>query len=171
MRKIAAIDFDLEDEEDSEEKADLAPIQEYLALMKALETYYQHAHWISKGEPFYGDHLLFSRLYESVGDQIDVLGEKMVGLFGDASVSAKIIVGLMSEILEETADMSDDTLGLELTTEALKLENLFLDKTKTIYKDMKENGSLSLGWDDMLMSLANEHESNAYLLGQRAKKA
>lgn len=171
MHKFATIDFDLENEEDPEQKADLAPIQEYLAIMKALATYYQHAHWISKGEPFYGDHLLFGRLYESMGDQIDGFGEKMVGMFGDASVSANVIVALMCDILEGTSDMSDNTLGLELTTEALKLEKLFLDKTKTLYKDMKEAGSLSLGLDDMLMSLANEHESATYLLGQRIKKA
>lgn len=171
MRKFAAIDFDLEDEADSEGKVDLEPIQSYLAIMKALQMYYQHAHWISKGEPFYGDHLIFSRLYDSMSGGIDVLGEKMVGMCGDSSVSAKTVCELMCEVLSKTDDMSENTLGIELVTEALKLEKLFLDETKTLYKDMKESGSLTLGWDDMLMSLANEHESNAYLLGQRMKKA
>jgi len=171
MRKFAAIDFDLEDEVDTEVKLDVEPVQTYLAVMKALQIYYQHAHWISKGESFYGDHLLYSKLYESMAEQIDTLGEKIVGAFGDSAVSAKVIVNMMSEILDKTSDMSDDTLGLELATDALKLENLFLEQTRGLYSSMKEEGSLSLGWDDMLMSLANEHESNVYLIGQRTKKA
>lgn len=171
MHKFADIDFDLEDEKDPEEKIDLGPIQFYLALMKALEVYYKHAHWVSKGESFYGDHLFFERLYESMGDQIDTLGEKMVGACGDSAVSAKTIVGMMSEILDKTPDMSDNILGLELVTEALKLEKLFLSKTASLYSYMKEKESLTLGWDDMLMSIANEHESNVYLLSQRITKA
>jgi len=106
-----------------------------------------------------------------MAEQIDTLGEKIVGAFGDSAVSAKVIVNMMSEILDKTSDMSDDTLGLELATDALKLENLFLEQTRGLYSSMKEEGSLSLGWDDMLMSLANEHESNVYLIGQRTKKA
>ena len=36
---------------------------------------------------------------------------------------------------------------------------------------MKEEESLTLGFDDMLMSLYNEHEGNVYLLKQRIKRS
>ena len=146
-------------------------LKKYLALMKALQNYYQHAHWISKGEPYYGDHLLFERLYGTLGEQIDSLAEKMVGVGGDHFVCVKTVMGITAKILSHVPEMDKNTLGYEMVQTSLKLEKMFLTYTKNLYSKMKEDGSLTLGFDDMLMSLYNEHEGNVYLLGQRVKRA
>jgi DNA-binding ferritin-like protein len=39
-------------------------------------------HWQAKGQPFYGDHLLFERLYKARVEQIDSLAEVIAGHFG-----------------------------------------------------------------------------------------
>lgn len=148
-----------------------ADLKKYLALMKALQAYYQHAHWISKGEPYYGDHLLFERLYGSLGEEIDSLAEKMVGLGGDHFVCVKTVMGIVSQILDHVPEMDENTLGYELAQASLKMEKLFLAYTKKLYAKMKEEESLTLGFDDMLMSLHNKHEGNVYLLKQRVKRA
>jgi DNA-binding ferritin-like protein len=177
MRKFAQIKHE-EDEDFSfnigDEQYSALPeldLKKYLALMKALQNYYQHAHWISKGEPYYGDHLLFERLYGTLGSQIDVLAEKMVGVGGDHFVCVKTVMGMTSKILSHVPEMDQHTLGYEMVQVSLKLEKMFLSYTKNLYNKMKEDGSLTLGFDDMLMSLYNDHEGNIYLLGQRIKRA
>jgi hypothetical protein len=162
-----SFDFDIENESPLPE----VELKKYLALMKAIQNYYQHAHWISKGEPYYGDHLLFERLYGSMNGQIDSLAEKMVGLGGDHFVCVKTVMSMTAKILSHLPFMDENTLGYELAKSAIKLEKMFLACTKNLYKKMKDDGSLTLGFDDMLMSLHNEHESNVYLLGQRIKRA
>jgi starvation-inducible DNA-binding protein len=176
MRKRAAEKHNEEDEDFSfnigdEEDSNLpeTDLKKYLSLMKALQNYYQHAHWISKGEPYYGDHLLFEKLYGSLGEQIDALAEKMVGLGGDHFVCIKTIMSMTAKILSHLPFMDENTLGYELAESGLKLEKMFLACTKNLYNKMKEDGSLTLGFDDMLMSLYNEHEGNVYLLKQRIK--
>lgn len=164
-------DVDIEGEEESLEKLPETDMKKYLSLLKALQAYYQHAHWISKGETFYGDHLLFERLYGSVNEQIDSLAEKMVALGGDHYVCVRTVMRMTSEILEKIPEMVEDTVGLELAQSALKLEKKFLSSTKNLYNKLKEDGSLSLGLDDMLMALYNAHEGNVYLLGQKIKRA
>jgi DNA-binding ferritin-like protein len=176
MRKRAAETHNEEDEDFSfnigdDEYSQLpeTDLKKYLSLMKALQNYYQHAHWISKGEPYYGDHLLFEKLYGSLGEQIDALAEKMVGLGGDHFVCIKTIMSMTAKILSHLPFMDENTLGYELAESGLKLEKMFLACTKNLYNKMKEDGSLTLGFDDMLMSLYNEHERNVYLLKQRIK--
>jgi starvation-inducible DNA-binding protein len=178
MRKRAAETHNEEDEDFSfnigdDEYSQLpeAELKKYLALMKALQNYYQHAHWISKGEPYYADHLLFERLYGSLNEQIDTLAEKMVGVGGDHFVCVKTVMAITSKILSHIPEMDRNTLGYEMVQTSLKLEKMFLSYTKKLYTKMKEDGSLTLGFDDMLMSLYNDHEGNVYLLGQRIKRA
>jgi len=178
FNKYAIASYDMDDDglsfdsdEDSTEALPELELKKYLALMKALQAYYQHSHWISKGEPYYGDHLLFERLYNSLGEEIDGLAEKMVGLGGDHFVCVKTVMGITAKILSHVPEMDRNTLGYEMVQTAIKLEKMFLVYTKNLYTKMKEDGSLTLGFDDMLMSLYNEHEGNAYLLGQRIKRA
>jgi starvation-inducible DNA-binding protein len=174
VRKIAEknednlFSFDVDDLEQAELPE--LELKKYLALMRALQVYYQHSHWISKGDPYYGDHLLFERLYNGIGEEIDSIAEKMVGLGGDHFVCAKTIMSFVSTILNHLPEMNKDTLGYELAESALKMEKLFLSYTKKLYTKMKEEKSLTLGFDDMLMALYNSHEGNVYLLQQRVKK-
>lgn len=164
-------DFSIQFDADEHSPLPELELKKYLALMKALQNYYQHAHWISKGEPYYADHLLFERLYGTLGSQIDSLAEKMVGVGGDHFVCVKTVMGMTSKILSHVPEMDQSTLGYEMVQVSLKLEKMFLSYTKKLYTKMKEDGSLTLGFDDMLMSLYNDHEGNVYLLGQRIKRA
>jgi DNA-binding ferritin-like protein len=52
------------------------------AGLRAAHHLYHTLHWQAKGAPFYGDHLMFKRLYESVEDEIDGLAEVIAGHYG-----------------------------------------------------------------------------------------
>jgi len=141
-------------------------LTDMLSLLQAQRWNYQTSHWQSQGEPFYGDHLMFQRLYESLDADIDGLAEKILGLL--------VMPG-------------DDAYPFDNTTQATKLSqwleswNVFdcpykrsLQSERDMqtlwargYEVLKDTGSLSLGLDDWVMSTASAHETNLYLLQQR----
>ena len=42
-----------------------------LAILRALHWSHWTLHWKVKGDPFYGDHLMYQRLYEAVVEEIN----------------------------------------------------------------------------------------------------
>jgi hypothetical protein len=52
---------------------------------------------------------------------------------------------------------------------ALIIEEALQKSFYNIYTHLKEMNALSLGMDDFIMSTANEHETNLYLLRQRLR--
>lgn len=133
-------------------------LQEILAILRAQAWMYQTLHWQTKGSNFYGNHLLYERLYNSVNEEIDILAEKLVGYFGEISVDSQDSMEKTSKWLKE---WSNDPLDSEKSLQQ------FLS---TSYEIMKTKKELTLGLDDFIMGLANSHETNLYLLGQNTQK-
>jgi DNA-binding ferritin-like protein len=142
-----------------------------LASLHALSMYMQHAHWVSKSEPYYGDHLLFQRLYEDISDDIDEYAEKFVGLIGHSFISPVKTSATANEILSKCVDFSNSSSGTRLFSDAEKLETLFVGMITSMYKELKTSDNLTLGLDDYLMSLCSKHENNLYLIKQRVEAA
>jgi DNA-binding ferritin-like protein len=109
---------------------------------------------------FFSRHQLFSRLYDSVAEELDTLAEKMVGMGGSYCIDLTQLVTRTAEICASLP--KDDNL----VSKALVLENMLQDLLKNQYELMKAEGSLTLGLDDFLMNVANNHETNQYLLKQ-----
>jgi DNA-binding ferritin-like protein len=147
-------------------------LRNYLSSMRTVHLYHQHAHWISKGSAYYGDHLLFERLYEDLTVEIDALAERAVGLSGDDAVCPIIVTGAafrnLNKLLPDfdAAGHPDD-----IVRAALRIERYFLKGTKSLYEDLKSSGRITLGFDDMLMEIYSNHETNVYLLQQRLKSS
>jgi DNA-binding ferritin-like protein len=51
----------------------------YIATLKGIALINQNSHWLSRGEAFYGKHLLFERIYNSALKDLDLAAEKFVG--------------------------------------------------------------------------------------------
>ena len=156
-----------ESEKDSQS---VETLTKYLGLLRALETYYHHAHWITKGDTYYGDHLLFERLYGETKSQVDGLAEKMVGVFGEESVSIHKITEVVMKVISSAPKMDSKITGFELAKYALGLEKIFLQMTEGLYQKMKRDGTMTMGFDDLLMELYSNHEGSIYLLQQRTKR-
>ena len=61
-----------------------------LVNLRFLALVHQTNHWVAKGDAFYGDHLLFSRLYDTVNGEVDSIAEKAVGVGTDRSVDLNL---------------------------------------------------------------------------------
>jgi DNA-binding ferritin-like protein len=131
-----------------------------LAYLRAMYLSYQTSHWQTKGPAYYGNHLLFQRLYESVQGEIDALAEKIVGYVGPAGVNLDGQVGLVNDIASGLAATVDHHVR------GLESEVAFQRHVKAAYDAIKAAGVMTLGLDDFLMATASAHETNQYLLQQ-----
>lgn len=134
-----------------------------LSYLQALGWCYRHHHWTAKGDPAYGDHLLYERLYGAVSEGIDGFAEKIQGSVTDL------------DVLEQSRTMDDIVKAFPRSGNASKdmliAEIGFQKLIRKVYETMKADNTLSLGMDDFLMSMASEHETNTYLLRQRTRTA
>jgi len=132
-----------------------------LAVLRAQYLAYQTSHWMVVGGSFYGNHLLFERLYKSVQEQVDQLAEKIMGYLGGEAVALTPQLQLM---VEATRRWEQAASCLHLR--GLASESDLQHSIKTAYDGIKAVGSMTLGLDDWLMATANAHEENTYLLQQ-----
>lgn len=140
--------------------ASLEQLQDLLAALRAAFLTYRTAHWQASGQPYYGDHLMLQRIYEESEKHVDSVGERVVGYYGASAVD-------LADQTERVAEWSErfgrktDPIQASLTA-ALELRDL-LEQT---YDGIKSRGEMSLGLDDLLMSIANEKDVHIYLLQQ-----
>jgi len=134
----------------------------YIALLRAIYIINQQNHWCSTGAAFYSSHLLFKRIYEKAQDNIDLAAEKFIGLFGESVVDYKLQSMLLSKILSKYSSNS-------MFEQSLAIERDFLKYSKKAYDCFEQESKLSLGLDDMIMSIASDREESIYLLQQSTK--
>jgi len=133
----------------------------YVATLKALSLIHQHNHWTTKGVSFYGDHLLFERLYKSTLENLDLAAEKFIGVFGDQCLSYDLQAALLNKVLTKYKNLEGSPIQM-----SLEAEKDFLKFSKDAYNCFEEEGKLTLGLDDMVMAIASEREGAVYLLQQ-----
>lgn len=131
---------------------------QYLANLRGLYLIHQNHHWVTSGANFYGNHLLFQRIYESAQKNADQAAEKFIGLYGSKAINIKEQLALITECVEKYAD------GDQLVQTSLAAEKDFLTSSEEFYEEFKEE--MSLGLDDLILSIANDREEAVYLLQQ-----
>ena len=121
--------------------------------------FYQSAHWQTKGSEFYADHLLFQRLYEGVRGEIDNVGEKLVGVYGDQYVDFSLRLASINKLSDflEVHQNQQFFIGTGIMIE-VKLQDLLQEV---------DSGTFSAGVKDLFAGIANDHEGHLYLLKQR----
>ena len=136
----------------------------YIALIRSVYLTHQNNHWRTKGKNFYGNHLLFERIYKSAAEDADLAAEKLIGLFGDEVLDLQSQAEMIGKILNQFS--SGDPVRTSLA-----IEKKFLDCSEKFYKLLKEDGDkLTLGLDDAIMSIASNREGAVYLLQQVDKE-
>jgi DNA-binding ferritin-like protein len=136
----------------------------YIASLKAIALIHQHSHWTTKGDTFYGDHLLFERLYNSALENLDLGAEKFMGLFGPDCLDYVLQADLLNKVLLKYKGLEGKPLEMSLA-----IEKDFLKFSKDAYNCFEEEGRLTLGLDDMVMAIASKREEAVYLLQQPLK--
>lgn len=133
----------------------------YVASLRAIAMIHQHNHWTTKGEMFYGEHLLFERLYDSTLENLDAAAEKFIGIFGDETLNYELQAELLNKVLLKYSNLEGSPIEMSLA-----IEKDFLKFSKDAYDFFKKNNVLSLGLDDMIMEIASNREESVYLLKQ-----
>jgi DNA-binding ferritin-like protein len=109
-----------------------------LAILRALQWSHQTAHWKVRGEPFYGDHLLFQKLYEAVGEEIDTLAEKNKKLGRDNERGGLAELVRFRDLVKANGTLIESTEALNAVM--LSLSNIGGLNAETM-ADMQAEGS------------------------------
>lgn len=139
-----------------------------LVALRALGLLHQSHHWLTKGENFYQDHLLFERLYNSVVVEIDRVGERAIGLGAHFhEMSPRVQAAQVAKIITELCGTEEGAVAphQQFVATSLKAEQLFLD----LLSRVKSDSAPSIGTDNLLGDLGDTHEEHIYLLQQRSK--
>ena len=136
----------------------------YVATLKALALIHQHNHWTTKGMMFYGDHLLFERLYNDTLGNLDLAAEKFIGIFSDECLDYELQADLLNKVLVKYKNLEGSPVEMSLA-----VEKDFLKFSREAYDCFEEEDALSLGLDDMIMEIASKREEAVYLLQQTLK--
>lgn len=137
-----------------------------LVRLKALAEVHKSHHWIAKGDTFYGDHLLFERLYDSVVGEVDTVAERAVMMGGADNVNVGLVAHQVAGCLETCAAYALPTPD-QLAQRSLERETAFLSCLDTVGRFLSSRGVLTPGLNNMLEGIADQHEQHVYLLRQR----
>jgi DNA-binding ferritin-like protein len=134
----------------------------YVATLRSLYLTLVWCHWTCrKNAGFYGDHLLFERLYGKVQENADLAAEKFIGLFGANALDYTMQTELIAKVSAKYSSLSAKPFEM-----ALKAEKDFLQLSQEAYNAFEAEKVMTLGVDDMVMSIASDQETACYLLQQ-----
>ena len=152
--------------------AKYAELGVFIDLLRALSLLHHTHHWQTQGSQFYGDHLLYQRLYELADGQIDMVGEKAVGLGSADLVLARHSLENMRRYIEaiEDSDMMDAP-ALKMAKRSLLAEKSFITAGEKMMDQLKSKGLLTRGVEQLLGTILDQHEGVLFLLKQRVAGA
>lgn len=139
-----------------------------LVHLKFLAFVHQYHHWVTKGDPFYGDHLLFSRLYVGASEDVDSVAEKAIGLGSTSNVDLSLSTSQLFKLVQGYGMTSTIPQPTEFAKRSYLAEMNFLKVAAHLAENLKECGLMTRGLDNLLAGIEDKHESNIYLLKQRA---
>lgn len=140
------------------------------AHLKVLYELHHNHHLIAKGDSFYGDHLLFQRLYEKVFEEVDQVAEKVIGLGSEENVNLSRLMNHVNKVLMSLGSSGTIPSSASLVQKSLKAEKNFVTMVSILALALKEKGMLTRGLDNMIAGIEDTHEGHIYLLQQRLGK-
>ena len=133
-----------------------------VALLRAVYQTHQASHWQTRAKSYYGDHLLYQRLYEDTLPEIDQVAERAIGMGGlelmDPGKQSSLTTRFVSAIRGNRGLPSPR--GLAQTS--LRAEMALLQAIDEVL-----SLGASQGTQNLLQGIADKHEGHLYLLQQR----
>lgn len=90
--------------------------------------------------------------------------EKFIGLMGDACLDYEMQADLLHKVLSKYRNLEGSPAEMSLS-----VERGFLKLSKDAFQALEDEDKMTLGLDDMLMSIASKREEAVYLLQQCLK--
>lgn len=154
----------LNEQEEGSSKEQMAIFSKVLGYARSLAIFYQTSHWQMKGMSYYGDHLLFERLYNGVAGEIDGIAEKAIGI---TTQNAVVSIPLHVKYIQNVLNGMPATFGenKEYFQKALELEKTYTQ----ILQNAVKNDIFPEGTKDFFAGMQDTHEGYIYLIQQRLK--
>lgn len=137
-----------------------------LVHLRYIALVLQTAHWTCKGDSFFGDHLMFERMYNDVLPEIDAVAEKAVGLGNENNVNLVLQQLQVMKLVQQ--------MGTTMIPQRNRLVSTSLDAEMTLLKvigilelSLKEHGTSTSGLSNLLQGIVDKHEEHCFLLKQR----
>jgi len=145
----------------------MAELGALVAILRAASIVHQSHHWQTRGGNFYGDHLLFERLYsESVGF-LDSVAERGVGSGSRDLVCPKTQAVILPALISHWCKAPAEPTSFDMVLVSLGVERCVVDCLKAARTSLEAKGQLTDGTDNLLQGVADKHEEFLYLLQQR----
>ena len=146
--------------------APYAELSVVLVFLRHLSIVHQTNHWQAKGDSFYGDHKLFEEMYQHVLGEIDSVAERAVGLGQESNVDP---LTQMRQVLNVELALTQATIPSSnmLVNRSLGCEQSFITNVSTLMSSMRDSGTLTLGVENFLSQVIDDHERHVYLLKRR----
>lgn len=141
------------------------PLGVLLGALRAGAFLHQTHHWRARGSQYYGDHLMFERLYNESQEFIDQIAEKAVGTGSESDLDAAAQADWVALLIREACVKLPEDLVLR----SLAFEKYILSLIESVIQRMRESGSLTPGVSNLLEGAHDKHEQFVYLLGQRSQ--
>lgn len=138
----------------------LEQLQELLAGLRAAYLTYRTAHWQASGDASYGDHLMLQRIYEESEKHVDQVGERIIGYYGVSAVDLADQADRVAQWTTRFAREQDPVRASLAASESVR------DLVAETYDVLNQHRQLSLGIDDLLMSISSSKDEHVYLLQQ-----
>jgi DNA-binding ferritin-like protein len=148
----------------------MAELGVLVASMRAAAMVHQSHHWQTRGDTFYGDHLLYERLYNDSLDLIDRVAERAVGAGHRLLVHPVVQASQVGALVKFfSGDIQTDPGPDQYAVTSFLTELYLLSILGLAYKSLEATAMLSNGTDNLLQDVADKHEEFVYLLRQRAQ--
>ena len=135
-----------------------------LVILRGLSQLHQAHHWQSQGPNYYGDHLLFEKLYSDIQEEIDAVAERCVGMGGQPLVYSVEQAALTTNVLQFFAQAVP---AARTSAEARVVSSLRAEASLLQALDEALAMRQSNGVQNLLQGIADKHEGHLYLLQQR----
>jgi DNA-binding ferritin-like protein len=152
---------------------DYSDLAVFVSALRGLYIIHQTHHWQAQGKNFYGDHLMFQRLYEPIPQEVDQVAEKLVAFGGVKLTNYFAQLNLTEDFMRQVTDSTKSTTDVSLFAEIVfsKMGELLLTRLAEARKTSKESARMANlrtpGLENLIEGILDLHESHIYLLSQR----
>ena len=132
------------------------------AALRALHHMLWTYHWQAQGDPAYGDHLLYEKLYTARVEEIDRVAELIAALFGADALDPVAAWTRAGTLVERAGAMRGTPAARALALVEATIEAIDL-------ADEANAGPQALAANNVLAGIADNLNTAAYLLQQRPR--
>ena len=140
-------------------------LADLLSCVRAVAQAEHSFHWRTRGPAFYGDHLMFERVYNGTAADVDPIAEKLLGLTNNQdSLCPATLAAKTAQILADMNLSNDPKL---FASEARRIEAALINLVTATIQVCGEQ--MTDGLENLLQGIADKHEGHVYLLQQAAQ--